>query len=587
MKWNPHTRVITVGVFITCIFTIFSARLIYLQVGCHEEFTTLAAQKNSIRQVIPARRGKILDASGEVLATDCPTRTVIADSSHIKDASALAKIVAPFVEMPEADVFKKLQSTSKYIVIRHGLAEEKAVELIAAVQKAKMRGIYFEQTAERIYPNGSLLGHVIGFLNNETKGIQGIEMSMNDYLKGENGFRHIERDRTGREIVVYRGLESAQKNGADVELTINMALQSILEEELEKSSNEIKPRSISGLLVRTSTGEILAMANRPHFDPNQPGDANPDAMKNRVILDMVEPGSTFKIVAVSAALNEKLVKPETSIFCENGAYAYGGKVLHDSHPYGSLSVHDIIVKSSNIGSSKLAQKVGNQVFYEYIRRFGFGDRTGIDLPGEIPGMVHPPHRWSKISITRIPMGHEIAVTPLQMTMAMSAVANGGKLMLPQIINRIVAEDGEEIHRFKPQVVREVIPPEVAAMVRSALADVVGDEGTARLAAVQGYTVGGKTGTAQRVDPKGGYTPNKYVVSFCGFLPADKPEFTPLIIVDDPSHLQTKTYGGLVAAPIFSRVSERAARYLDIPTTINESILVSNTASKGNAKTKTR
>lgn len=574
MKWTPRLRLGIAAVALAVVFSIFSARLIHIQVGRHEEFAALAAEKNSTRQIIPALRGRILDVRGEVLAVDRPTRTVFADGSHIEDPAALAAVAAPFLDMPVEELTERLRTDRKYLVLKHGVREERFTAMIRALREQRLRGIYSEPTAERIYPNGALLGHVIGFLNFDRQGIQGIEMTMNGFLEGQNGFRHTERDRKGREMVVYRGLESPAKNGADVELTIDMALQAVLEEELDRAYEEMQPRSISAILVRPETGEILAMANRPHFDPNQPGAFDPEAMKNRVIIDMVEPGSTFKIVAMAAALNEKAVTPETTIFCENGRYHFGGKVLRDVHPYGHLSVHEIMVKSSNIGSSKLAQMLGEQVFYEYIRRFGFGERTGIDLPGEISGLVHPPHRWSKISITRIPMGHEIAVTPLQIAMATAAIANGGRLMAPQIIRRVVSEDGDELYRFTPTLVRRVVEPEVADCVRDALADVVGPRGTARLAAVQGHKVGGKTGTAQRVDPRGGYTPDKYVVSFCGFLPADNPEFVGLILVDDATNLTTRNYGGLVAAPIFSRVAERTARYLDLIPTSTQDIFAS-------------
>jgi cell division protein FtsI/penicillin-binding protein 2 len=577
VKWSSRTRIGLAAVFLACVFSLFSARLIHIQVGRHEEFAKLAAQKNSTRQVIHARRGNILDARGEVLAMDRPTRTIFADGSHVNDPDALAALAAPYLDIPQEELAKKLRTDRKYVVLKHGLPEARYMEMFRGMREQRLRGLYSEQTAERVYPNGSLLGHVVGFLNHERDGIQGVELAFNAYLEGQDGFRHTERDRTGREMVVYRGLESPAKNGADVELTIDMALQAVLEEELDKAYQEMQPRSISGVLVRPSTGEILAMANRPHFDPNQPGEFEDEAMKNRVIIDIVEPGSTFKIVAMAAALNEKHVTPETTIFCENGRYHFGGRVLRDVHPYGTLTVHDIMVKSSNIGSSKLAQKVGEQSFYEYIRRFGFGERTGIDLPGEVRGIVHPPHNWSKISITRIPMGHEVSVTPLQITMATAAIANRGKLMAPQIVRRVVAEDGEELYRFQPTTVRQVVEPETADLVRAALADVVRPGGTARLAAVEGYSVGGKTGTAQRVDPEGGYTPGKYVVSFCGFLPSENPEFVGLIIVDDATTLTVRNYGGLVAAPIFSRVAERVARYLDIPPTAEESILASGPA----------
>lgn len=564
MSRGSQLRIGVVAVLLGVVFTFYSARLIEIQVGRHEEFVELASQKNSYRQVIAARRGRILDAKGEVLAMDRPTRTVVGDSTRVNRVEELAQLVAKHLGLGVEEVEEKLRSGRRYVVLKHGVSEEVAMGLQREMREAKLRGVYFEVTSERVYPNGALLGHVLGFLNHERRGVQGIEMSMDRFLAGQDGFRNIERDRDGREVVVYRGLEAPPRDGADVQLTIDMAIQAILEDELEKAYRELNPRSICGVIVRPETGEILAMSSRPNFDPNCPGEAEIEGHKNRVILDVVEPGSTFKIVALSAALNEGVVRPDTPIFCENGRYFYGGKVLRDVHPYGTLSVHDVLVKSSNIGSSKLAQRVGEQKFYEYIRRFGFGERTGIDLPGEVAGILHPPHRWTKLSITRIPMGHEIAVTPLQIAMATAAVANGGRLMVPQIVKRVVTSDGEELQTFRPQEIRRVMEERVAQEVKAAMADVVGPQGTAKLAAVAGYTVGGKTGTAQRVDPRGGYTPGKYVVSFCGFLPVSKPEFVCMILVDDATTLTTRNYGGLVAAPIFSRVAEKVARYLDIP-----------------------
>jgi cell division protein FtsI (penicillin-binding protein 3)/stage V sporulation protein D (sporulation-specific penicillin-binding protein) len=288
-------------------------------------------------------------------------------------------------------------------------------------------------------------------------------------------------------------------------------------------------------------------------------------MKNRAIIDMMEPGSTFKIVTAAAALNEKKVSLDTYINCENGAWTYGGRVLHDhGSGYGSLSVQDILVHSSNIGAAKLALSMGDQKFYEYIRRFGFGERTGIELPGEIPGVVRPPHVWSKISITRIPMGHEVGVTPLQMTSAMATIANGGKLVTPRIVKSITDAEGKPVATFSPTVLRQVISAQTAAQVGGALRGVVSDKGTAAGAAVAGFTIAGKTGTAQKVDPNGGYDHGKYVVSFTGYLPYEKPEFVGLVVLDDA---KTKTpeenYGGKVAGPIFARIAEKAARYLDL------------------------
>jgi cell division protein FtsI/penicillin-binding protein 2 len=316
--------------------------------------------------------------------------------------------------------------------------------------------------------------------------------------------------------------------------------------------------------MRPQTGEILAMANRPDFDLNQRNTARPEQMKNRAIIDMMEPGSTFKIVTAAAALNEKKVRPDTTIFCENGRWNFGGRPLHDHKAYGELSVRDILVKSSNIGAAKLALSIGDQKFYEYIRRFGFGERTGVELPGEIGGIIRPPQSWSKISITRIPMGHEVGVTPLQMTVAMATIANGGKLITPRIVKSVTAADGKTITEFRPQLVRQVISPQTAQQLSNALRGVVSDRGTAAAAAVAGFTIAGKTGTAQKVDPRGGYEHGKYVVSFTGFLPADHPEFVGLVVLDDAKTSKPEqNYGGLIAGPIFARIAEKAARYLDL------------------------
>jgi cell division protein FtsI/penicillin-binding protein 2 len=267
-------------------------------------------------------------------------------------------------------------------------------------------------------------------------------------------------------------------------------------------------------------------------------------------------------VTTAAALTERIVRPTTMINCENGYFAVCK--LHDHHPYADLSVNDILVKSSNIGVAKLAMQLGDQKFYEYIRRFGFGERTGVNLPGEISGVIHPPHSWSKISITRMPMGQEVGATPLQMAVAMCAIANGGRLMMPQIIHEIVDEQGRPVSQFPPQEIRRVASKEASEGIRNALVDVVSPKGTATLAHVAGYKVAGKTGTAQKYDEKTHLpTHDKYVVSFLGYMPAEDPAFVCLVLLDEAQVSHDKNYGGLVAAPIFSRIGEKAARYLGL------------------------
>src|SRR3954469_315928 len=564
MKWNSRIRCALVCLGFTALFSLFSFRLVYLQMIKHDEYAGLAAEKHVYKQPIFAERGTILDANNEVLAHNTPVETVVADATHLNNRDATLPLLRDALEIPADELAEKLGTDRRYIVLKREVPMATATALREKLRAGNLRGIYFERDTTRIYPNGPMLCHVIGFTDFEHRGIQGVEASMEEYLHGQDGYRFIEHNRAGQEIVLYRGQERGPRDGYQVHLTIDLNLQNIVENEIDNAVREYNPQKATIILMRPQTGEILAMANRPHYDLNLRSEAKPEQMKNRAVIDMMEPGSTFKIVTASAALNEKKVRPETTIFCENGLWNFGGKPLHDHKAYGELSVQDILVKSSNIGAAKLALSIGEQKFYEYIRRFGFGDRTGVELPGEIPGVIRPPQSWSKISITRIPMGHEVGVTPLQMTMAMAAIANGGKLIKPRVVKSITTEDGKTVTTFSPTVLRQVISPETAAQVSKALRGVVSDRGTAAAAAVPGFTICGKTGTAQKVDPKGGYEHGKYVVSFSGYLPADNPEFVGLVVLDDAKTKNPElNYGGLVAGPIFARIAEKAARYLDL------------------------
>jgi len=564
MKWNSRIRCALVCLGFTVLFSLFSFRLVYLQMIKHEEYAGLAAEKHVYKQAIYAERGLILDANDEVLAHNTPVETVVADATHLNNRQSLIPLLRDALQIPAGELSDKLEGDRRYIILKRGVPEAVAIALKENLRAQNLRGIYFERDSTRVYPNGSMLCHVIGFTDFEHRGIQGVEASMEEYLHGQDGYRYIEHNRAGQEMVLYRGQERTPRNGYQVHLTIDLNLQNIVENEIDVAMREYTPQKATIILMRPRTGEVLAMANRPHFDLNLRSEAKPEQMKNRAVIDMMEPGSTFKIVAAAAALNEHKVRLDTTIFCENGLWNFGGRPLHDHKPYGDLSVRDILVKSSNIGAAKLAISIGDQRFYEYIRRFGFGERTGIELPGEIGGVIRPPQSWSKISITRIPMGHEVGVTPLQMISAMATIANGGKLVTPRVVKSITTEDGKTQSTFSPVVLRQVIAPETAAQIGNALLGVVSDRGTAAAAAVPGFTISGKTGTAQKVSPKGGYEQGKYIVSFIGYLPSDHPEFVGLVVLDD-AHTATPelNYGGLVAGPIFSRVAEKAARYLDL------------------------
>ena len=564
MNPNSRSRCVLVCTGFIGLFSIFSFRLIYLQAIKHDEYAGLAAEKHVYKQIIHAERGTILDANSEVLAHNIPVETLVADATHLNNRQAIVALVSHELGIPSKELAEKLDNERRYIVIKREVPAATANALREKLRAGNLRGIYFEHDATRIYPNGSMLCHVIGFTDFDHHGIQGVEASMEEYLHGQDGYRFIEHNRAGQEIVPYRGQERAPRDGYQIHLTVDLGLQNIVENEIDAAMAQYFPQKATIILMRPQTGEILAMANRPHFDLNLRSEARPDQMKNRAIIDMMEPGSTFKIVAAAAALNERKVRPDSSIFCENGLWNFGGTALHDHRSFSYLSVREILIKSSNIGAAKLGLSVGEQKFYEYIRRFGFGERTGIELPGEINGLIRSPKSWSKISITRIPMGHEIGVTPLQMTVAMATIANGGKLIMPRIVKSITTSDGKSISSLSPVVLRQVISPETAREIGDALRGVVSDSGTAAAAAVPGFTIAGKTGTAQKVDPRGGYEEGKYVVSFAGYLPAEHPEFVGLVVLDDAHTSKPElNYGGLVAGPIFSHLAEKAARYLDL------------------------
>ena len=564
MSPNSRSRCALICAGFIALFSVISFRLIYLQVIKHDEYAELAAEKHGYKQIIYAERGIIFDANNEVLAHNIPVETVVADATRLNNPQAVVNLLSNELDIPAELLAEKLNCQRRYIVLKREVPESLANALREKLRAGNLGGIYFEYDASRIYPNGSMLCHVIGFTDFEHHGIQGVEASMDEYLRGQDGYRYVERNRVGQEIVPFRGQERAPRNGYQVHLTVDLGLQNIIENEIDAAMKEFTPQKATIILMRPQTGEILAMANRPNFDLNLRSEAKPEGMKNRAIIDMMEPGSTFKIVAAASALNERKLRFDSSVFCENGLWNFGGAALHDHRAFGYLSVRDILIKSSNIGAAKLALSVGQEKFYEYIRRFGFGKRTGIELPGEINGLIRPPRLWSKISITRIPMGHEIGVTPLQMTVAMATIANSGKLIMPHIVKSITAADGKVISSLSPVVLRQVISPETARQIGDALRGVVSDRGTAAAAAVPGFTIAGKTGTAQKVARNGGYEQGKYVVSFVGYLPAEHPEFVGLVMLDDAHTTKPElNYGGLVAGPIFSRVAEKAARYLDL------------------------
>jgi cell division protein FtsI (penicillin-binding protein 3) len=571
-----RSRAIIVCIGLVVLFSGFSARLIHLQVNQHDEYAALADAKHIVKKPVYAQRGQIVDANYETLAENVSVQTVYADASHILNsepvktpkalalAAETARVVAQALGLSEEEVNAKILTDRRFIILKKEVDQITASNLQTELAKKNLRGIYFIEDFKRVYPNGDMLCHVLGYLDHDHNGISGIEKSMDTYLQQHDGYRFTERDRTGKEIVLYRGQERPAQDGYTVQTTINLGLQAIAESELKAACAKYKPKGATIIIMKPQTGAVLAMASWPMFDNNDANNAPPEVTKNHAVLDMVEPGSTFKIVATSAAFEEGIVNDDTRIYCEAGHFNYAGRVLRDHHPYGDLTVHEILMKSSNVGVAKLALQLGEQRFYDYVRRFGFGDRSGIDLPGEISGKVNPPFNGDKVAITRVPMGQAVCVTPIQLCSAMATIANGGTLMMPQVVSKITAKDGHVVSKFDPVPVRRVISQATSKRIVDALKDVVSKNGTAEQAAVEGFRVAGKTGTAQKVNPTGGgYLSGKYVVSFCGFMPADDPAFVAYVLLDDAVTVPNGNYGGLVAAPVFSSLAKKVARLLDL------------------------
>jgi cell division protein FtsI/penicillin-binding protein 2 len=393
------------------------------------------------------------------------------------------------------------------------------------------------------------------------EGKYGVEQVMDGFLRGAHGWRRTEQDTRRREIAAFREQDVEPESGRNVVLTIDARIQDIVEAEMSTAVRDHSPAGACAIAVRPATGEILALSVWPTFDPNNPGASPASHLRNRAIADLFEPGSTFKIVVISGALDRGDVTLEEQFHCENGAFQFAGRVLHDAgHRYGVLSVQQILMKSSNIGSAKVGIKMGAESLHDYIRRFGFAERTGIPLEGEVRGILHPLKQWNNLSISRIPMGQEVAVTPLQMVMAMSAIANGGRLMRPMLIARVEDETGRPHHIYEPQTVRQAISPRAARLVTEALKSVISQEGTGKRARLDYYSVAGKTGTAQKSDGRR-YLDGKYFASFLGFFPAERPEVCLGVFVDEPSG--AAHYGGDVSAPAWKRMAERIAGYLHI------------------------
>nr|HPN73111.1 penicillin-binding transpeptidase domain-containing protein [Candidatus Omnitrophota bacterium] len=539
-------------------FLFIFARLFYIQVVDRDKYSVLAEkQHNQILQVEP-RRGTVFDRYMDPLAINMEVESVFCNPRVVTDKKSLSDTLAEELDLEVSDVEKKLERDKAFVWIKRKI-EHSDYERLSSLN---LRGVYFRPESKRKYPNDTMASHVLGFVGMDNEGLEGIELLYDKELKGRPGIRHETRDARMRSVLRKESESVPPRNGNNIILTIDSVIQYIAEEELDVMVSQFNAAGGSVIVMEPSSGKILAMANRPGYDPNDPSSLKGENAKNSAVSDVFEPGSVFKIVTASAALEEGVIKLEDKVYCENGKYKVCGRLLNDYHPYGDLSFEDVIAKSSNIGVVKTAQKLGEKKLFEYVQRFGFGEKSGIDLPGEIAGICRPPEVWSRSDITTIPMGQGIAVTSIQLAGAISVIANGGYLVKPYVVEEVTTWEGEQIKKFLPEKRRMVISPGTCDKMKRTLRRVVTD-GTGKQAMIKRYETCGKTGTAQMVSPAGGYYPDKYYAVFVGFAPRENPLISVVVVAKDP---RPQHFGGTVAGPTFRKIAERTLEYLGAPET---------------------
>ncbi|MBI5484174.1 MAG: transpeptidase family protein [Deltaproteobacteria bacterium] len=553
-KW-ARVRIIMIGTVFGLLFLTVVGRAFYLQILQHEELIKKAEKQHRHRVELTPARGSILDCNGTPLAESIHMDSCYAEPRRINDVEGTAAVLAPVLGVPKQELAARLSVNKSFIWVERGLSPDTAKR----IKNMKLPGIGFAPESKRFYPNLETAAHVIGFTGRDPNGLEGIELKYDATILGNTGYMITERDALGRNIAVKNTLIKDSSPGKNIVLTLDKTIQFIAEKELAKAVTESGAKSGMALVMEADTGKVLAMANYPTFNPNAYSRYSLAQLRNRVVVDSFEPGSTFKVFTIAAALDAGVIKPTDVYNCENGTFRIADRIIHDDHPHSRLSVSEIIKYSSNIGSAKIGSKIGEERLSSYLRSFGFGTRTGIDLPGESMGSLK--RNWYGIDLATISFGQGVSLSAIQLVSAVSAIANGGNLMKPYLVERIFDDSGKEIQKYEPQIVRRVISPDTAGKVTKMMETVTVDGGTGTKAAVDGFRVAGKTGTAQKVDPvTRTYSPTKRIGSFVGFVPADKPKLTIAVIIDEPQGIK---YGGVVAAPAFRGIAQNTLAYLKI------------------------
>jgi len=574
-------RLSLLALSVTLCFGGIVARLVWLHVL--EQPTLVASVQENRKQVeiLRAPRGNIVDARGKLLAGTRPIITVGVDPQMVT-AEDFEKIpaLATLLKVPEEDIREAFERTVRKRTKADGTTEMSHVRWVKlaegvgerdynAAMELDVGGVYGNRQFERYYPAGRLASHVLGFINREQTAVTGIERFLDFYLSGQEGWRESEHDGRRRELAQYRSREIEPTAGLNVELSIDQYVQHVIELQLQKIAQEYQPDAATIIVSDPYTGFIHGIGNWPTFDPNNLGNSTPDMRRNRALTDLYEPGSTFKIVPVAAALEEKLVERDSLFDCDLTSIEYKGRLIslpHD-HAEGELTVDEILVHSSNRGAAQLGMRLGEKRLYDYARKFGFGQQTGLGerlglgANTETAGILYEPRRWDGLTISRLPMGHAISATPIQVHYAMASIANGGVLMEPQVVRRVFDVDGATALAFAPKARHRVLSGATARDIADILSGVTLQDGTATRAHLEGFKVAGKTGTTQKIID-GRYSNSEHIASFSGFFPAENPRLVITVVVDN-ARTKGTAYGGVVAAPAFKSVAEKLIQYFDI------------------------
>ncbi len=548
-------RVSLVGVLFLAGLGVILGRAVYLQVFCGPELASKASgqYERTIRSV--GKRGTIFDTQMRELAVSNESLSLAANPRLISDPRRTAEALAPILKMKTAAVRRKLTANRQFVWIKRQITPREA----QAVRKQDIDGIAFIPEHSRYYPNRGLAAQLIGFTGIDGTGLEGIEYQYNAELTGRRQMFTVLKDAFGRGFETPDDIVR-RDSGNNVVLTIDRTIQHVAERSLKQAVDTHQAKSGVAVVMAPQTGDVLALAHYPFFNPNNFKNFSREIRRNRAVTDAFEPGSTMKLFSAAAALESGCCTPHTIFYCENGRYRIGTSVVHDTKKHGWLSLQRIVKFSSNIGAVKIGETIGREALHRTLTQFGFGRDTGLQFPGETGGRLAPAKRWTRFDVGSVAFGQGVSVSALQLTAALAAIANEGMRMKPRVVRAVTDARGREIQAFKPQAVSRVVSPQTAAHVIRMMELAVAEGGTGTQARLEGYTAGGKTGTAQKIGPSGTYAPDLYVSSFAGIAPLDHPRLAILVVVDEP---RKEHYGGIVAAPVFRRIAQEVLGYMNV------------------------